>query len=126
MSEWLTTGEMIDKLKPGEVAESKPTEWCGAPVGSFRVTKTQNGAICFDDSGDYMPLNEFNMRLQWRILPKYVSFEEAKEAFKQGKTICCHLEKEVCRYSPDSVDIYSQVDAPSWYEILEGKWTIEE
>jgi hypothetical protein len=125
MSEWLTTGEMIDKLKPGEVAESKPTEWCGTPVDSFRVIKTQNGAICFDDSDDYMPLNEFNMRLQWRILPRYVvSFEEAKEAFKQGKTICCYIENQKITYSPDSVDINSPVDAPSWYEIFEGQWTI--
>lgn len=87
MSEWLTTGEMIDKLKPGEVAESKPTEWCGTPVGSFRVIKTQNGAICFDDSDDYMPLNEFNMRLQWRILPRYVNIEEAAKALMDRKTI---------------------------------------
>jgi hypothetical protein len=126
MSEWLTTGEMIDRLKVGEVAEgvdSLGKEYC--------VTKTEYGMSFCSSTGDTRGYLEFTLNknilgARWRIFPKYVSFEEAKEAFKQGKTICCHLEKEVCRYSPDSVDIYSQADAPSWYEILEGKWTIEE
>ena len=133
MSEWLTTGEMIDKLKPGEVAESKPTEWCGTPVGSFRVIKTQNGAICFDDSDDYMPLNEFNMRLQWRILPRYVTFDRAMKALAEGKTVWAWVdgEKRLCYW-------IDQESGKLWGMSAEGgmttvhnigffkDWTIEE
>jgi hypothetical protein len=129
MSEWFTFGQLLDKMQVGDIAESEEThqihyyikrgtdgffyEWMGKHVEDVNYF-------------DRAKLQECHLRCKWRILPRYVSFEKAKEVFRQGKTICCHLEKEVCRYSPDSVDIYSQADAPSWYEILEGKWTIEE
>jgi hypothetical protein len=130
MSEWLTTGEMVDRLKVGEVAECVNENY----KVMFKVTE---GLVYVDDDGKtkkklgldgkFIIANSvLKNQLRWRILPRYVSFEEAKEAFKQGKTICCYFEEGVNTYSPDSVDIYSEADAPSWYEIFEGKWTIEE
>jgi hypothetical protein len=120
MSKLLTTGQMIDRLKPGEVAESKNRKaYYDSNCQLIEESKATGEKRPFTIwSGDKSPI--------WRIIPRYVSFEEAKEAFKQGKTICCYIENKKITYSPDGVDIYSQVDAPSWYEIFEGEWTIED
>ncbi|UYL93736.1 hypothetical protein NIIg32_gp54 [Parageobacillus phage vB_PtoS_NIIg3.2] len=122
MSEWLTTWEMFSRLKDGEIAVSDDEK--------VRVRKfDRNSYYQVDREGNYLcqiTLTTSFVEKKWRILPKYISFEKAKEAFKQGKTICCHIENKTFTYSPDSVDIESQEDAPSWYEIFEGEWTIED
>lgn len=57
MSEWLTTGKMIDKLQVGEIAESKPMTWKGVMVKSKRVIKTEDGVIRFENSDDILCLD---------------------------------------------------------------------
>jgi hypothetical protein len=119
MSEWLTTGQMIDRLKVGEVAEARP--WDGMPIGKIRVTKTYDGAICFENSNDCLSLNQLNTSLQWRILPRYVSFEEAMKAFKEGKRVALYISgyKETFRLN-------EELDSLTLRDLIEGKWTIEE
>ena len=125
--EWLTTGQMIDQLKIGEIAIPDDDE-------NLAIKRIKEGFIWvnLNEHGQpiplqgYLKINHYTLNLKWRILPQYVSFEEAKEAFRQGKVVHCHIDDEVVTYSPNDVCLGSQVYAPSWHEILEGKWTIEE
>lgn len=128
MSEWLTIGQMIDRLEKDQVAETG---------NGFRVKRT-SGAIMFVDEhnqidrtmGDqgYLTLvNGYVLSTKWRILPNYVSFEEAMQALKEGKYVNW--------YSPDGGD--SVIFTPTDYfdeeetadfrfkELVEGKWTIK-
>jgi hypothetical protein len=77
MSEWLTTGEMIDQLKPGEIAIDD----------RGNVVKYIRGQLCWEN-GDLFYVNIDQKVLgKWRILPRYVSFEEAMKALMNGKTV---------------------------------------
>jgi hypothetical protein len=128
MSEWLTTGQMIDRLKVGEVAESKPMSWRGVIVNPKRVIK-DNGVIRFEDSDEILSLNAQIMDSQWRILPKYVSFEEAIKAYKEGKDITYHHNTE-SKYTFKHRYFISFnnlcLDSIGFHELIEGKWTIED
>jgi hypothetical protein len=98
MSEWLTTGEMIDRLKVGEVAVNQD---------GWKVTFGRKGDLLyFHESQEPDEENKFTMSLiflkkdRWRILPHYVSFEEAMKALMNGKTVWLWLgdEKEAGYY----------------------------
>jgi hypothetical protein len=62
MSEWLTIGQMIDRLKVGEVAEDSrqlmTASWDGGKL-KFKIIGSEF---------DYITLNDRNLR--WRIRPK--------------------------------------------------------
>jgi hypothetical protein len=127
MSEWLTTGEMIDRLKVGEVAESKSMSWRGVIVNSKRVIK-DNGVIRFEDSDEILSLNAQIMDSQWRILPKYVSFEKAYEAGKQGKVVNFHYKDGMIHrieHFDDSLD-ENGLSCYCLRELIEGDWSIED
>ena len=118
----LTTGQMIDKLKVGEVAEC-------VEKGITEVIRDDDGIWWYDKpSGikkSYMTLLSRNLDLKWRILPNYVTFEEAMQALKEGKKV------KVIYQKGDHDYIYSKnrdVDfrSTTWNELFEGKWTIEE
>jgi len=116
MSELLTTGQMIDRLKPGEVAESKNRKAyydsnCQLIVESKLTGEKEPFTIW---SGDKSPI--------WRILPKYVSFEEAMKAYAEGKTIRSYYNGESKTYNINDFDVLTiNVE-----RIRNGKWTIEE
>ncbi len=81
MSEWLTTGEMIDRLKPGEVAESKNRKAyydsnCQL-IEESKATGEKRPFIIW--AGGKSPI--------WRILPRYVTFDRAMKALTEGKTV---------------------------------------
>jgi hypothetical protein len=129
MSEWLTTGQMIDRLKVGEIAEGD--------VMKIRVTKTKVGSIADVDTGERLQLAFSVDNIKWRILPKYVSFEEAKVAYENGKIIGLHndnSERVTYFKKVNNEHLYSfnkenwsfSFVSLTWREILEGKWTIEE
>ena len=120
MTKLLTTGEMIDTLQVGEVAETQD---------GFKVTKRSSGAITWthdgDDSHNYLKINIVALDFKWRILPCYVSFDEAMEALKEGKPVALH------RYSMPEKTIFRH-----WYkletrndltfsDLFNGNWTIE-
>jgi len=137
MSEWLTTGEMIDRLKVGDVAEHN--------CANVRVY-FQDGKLKRDVSGtviDFL-IHENTPSVKWRILPKYVSFEEAMKAFVNGIKVKVELfeQKEVYEYQLiDGVfhyrnlkrgddEMYRASEASGigirGVFIAKGKWTIEE
>jgi hypothetical protein len=130
MSEWLTTGEMIDRLKVGEVAEgvdSLGKEYC--------VTKTEYGMSFCSSTGDTRGYLEFTLNknilgARWRILPRYVSFEEAMKALKEGKKVRFHVrEGKSIPFTSQSYleNIYSVHGCSlTWEYLFQDKWTIEE
>ena len=87
MTKLLTTGEMIDTLKVGEVAEGVH--------GYYQETKlrmTDHHEIVYargksSSANNFFELNAFSHKAKWRILPRYVSFDEAMEAFRERKTV---------------------------------------
>lgn len=130
--EWLTTGQMIDRLKVGEVAEIEKSLQHGCtdnhikidPEGTLRWYSAESERF-----GQPVTLDERYMKCSWRILPEYVSFEEARKAYKEGKTIECEYvgvvdgAKHSTKFSLEKDEYEGDL---SFYMIIEGKWTIEE
>ena len=128
----LSTGEMIDSLRSGEIAESA----CGSQRVKYSdplrmVYVNEDGSIDHGKgvNGYFHVFNDYIKKMKWRILPQYVTFEEAKKAYEEGKTIKCEY--------PGKFDgvIYCEtfnkrepedVEALSMYMITEGKWSVED
>lgn len=126
MSEWLTTGQMIDRLKVGEEAETHPDDIYVRVKrfedGIYRmyVVGGESTGIVEGDEGA-LRLYDVYINLRWRILPRYVSFEEAIKAYRDGKTIVLHLADKKYKYSK------SLVEEPFILRIfVNGYWTIED
>ena len=123
MGELLTTGEMIDRLKVGEVAEvaNKP----------FEQLETKGKTVAYDqqcikwqDSFQELFINSYTTKLMWTIRPKYVSFEEAMKAVSEGKTAVMHRwGKQKTYFNKDGAGAKVKYE---FNELLNGKWTIEE
>jgi hypothetical protein len=91
MSELLTTGELIDRLKVGEVAEAVKGMVKGWKVEKLPADDDFGERIVWKDvlgvDGKVVLLNENVINAKWRILPKYVSFDEAMKALMDRKTV---------------------------------------
>lgn len=116
MSEWLTTGAMIDRLKVGEVAESKNK-------GFIRVIKNENGSITHADVGGDLVIGDGIADCEWHILPNYVSFEEAMEALKGGKLVSFRHGNTKIFLTRKGGLLWTY--NLTWGELFEGKWIIE-
>ncbi|UAT29453.1 hypothetical protein K7T73_12670 [Bacillus badius] len=119
MSEWLTTGQMIDQLQVGERVEAED--------GSI-AEKLADGEIRWVDNGCVtVRMSAQNINSRWRILPQYVSFEEAIKARKEGKGIKLHRKNETTYISSGS----SMKLKDGWLahltldDLIKGDWTIE-
>lgn len=86
MTEWLTTGQMIDRLKVGEIAESDNPH-----PGDKKFAKISAGGLYYIEKGtrERFPFHVIDhyKTVKWRILPNYVSFDEAKTALEEGKKV---------------------------------------
>ncbi len=63
MSNWISTGAMIDSLQVGQVAEAKNSE--------FTVTRGESGQILVNNNPEYLyplSLNFKTLEQQWRIV----------------------------------------------------------
>ncbi|MGG3893160.1 hypothetical protein [Geobacillus stearothermophilus] len=125
MSEWLTTGQMIDRLKPGEIAESKNRKaYYDSNCQLIEESKATGEKRPFTIySGNKSPI--------WRILPRYVSFEEAVKALMNGKTVWLWQGDEKVGYYIDKESgklwaIVGDSTAPVEKIYFGEKWTIEE
>lgn len=131
MSEWLTTGQMIDRLKVGEVSYN---------MDGHYVKKNENGSLVYCDKNgiprsnfgsSVVFLNGFFLSAKWRILPKYVTFEEAMKALKDGKKVRFHVrDRDVIWWD---IDLYEERlfewfkdECLTYKDLLEGKWQIIE
>lgn len=83
MSEWLTTGQMIDRLKVGEIAEDKNGD---------KIFIEKDGSLRTLPNHQIVTMSDYTMLSKWRILPKYVTFSEAMKAIEEGKNVICHFE----------------------------------
>lgn len=118
MSELLSTGEMIDRLKVGEVAESD---------FSVRVTKNERGGIGKVGTPlENILMNGSYLKTKWRILPNYVSFSEAMEALKNGKRVTIEEfeDGDQWGFSPENYKDNRILEGYSLQELYEGKWSV--
>lgn len=130
MIEWMTTAEMLEKIlknKPFTVFESED---------GVRVAKNRFGAIKFCDEkgntfdGSVAHLTIEFLEAKWRILPKYVPFEEAMKALKHGKRVWLHVNKyKSILFTKNTYleNIYGVHGCSlNWESLFNGEWTIEE
>lgn len=123
MSEWLTIGQMIDKMKVGDVAECSSKRY---------VTLTEDGHMQFcDKNGNYKCFLSFhvtkpNRESKYRILHKFVTFEEAIKAFKEGKTIKSWTDNDYEIHYGEYLLNNLTEETITFNEILNAKWTIED
>lgn len=129
----LTTGQMIDQLKVGEIAEKE-----GFADNGFtqHVKRTVDGVQWCNPNGELYNEDRYHLNLngraisyKWRILPQYVSFEEAIQAFRERKTITYVFENERS-VSTSKVDLtqlqFSRFGPLTLRELINGKWLINE
>ncbi|MBP1971604.1 hypothetical protein J2Z83_003755 [Virgibacillus natechei] len=118
----LTTGEMIDKLKVGEVAENVN--------GTMQITKKPSGEfVHIDHPQGAMIVNERVSNTKWFILPNYVSFEEAMTALDNGKIVRISFSGTLVKVSQflSLKGIQEALGEPvGLLDLIDGKWTIEE
>ncbi|WP_409297719.1 hypothetical protein V1498_06720 [Peribacillus sp. SCS-26] len=144
MSEWLTTGQMIDQLNIGQVAKCLTKQ----PGIHKHVTRTEDDVKWCEADGtlnpDYLFLQMGGgaANFKWRILPKYVSFGEAMEALSKGKLVRAETTQEIFEYKIRDGDfLYRNITRGddmftlparksgigiNSFAVTEGKWTIEE
>jgi len=91
MSEWLTTGQMLDILKEGEIAEYKTKYGNGfvKKIGETIVYCEIDGEEIMKDEITFktVVLDKGIVNAKWRIIHKYVSFEEAMKALMNWKIV---------------------------------------
>lgn len=121
MGEWLTTGEMIDNLKDDEIAKSMDGEY---------EAYWHNGLLKFRDKhGDVQErIIKSDQERKWRIIPPYVSIEEAIQALKEGKEVEFHtMEGDRISFSKDSTLVfhYLNLKVSNFGELLENRWIIK-
>ncbi|WP_040985504.1 hypothetical protein [Oceanobacillus jeddahense] len=128
MSELLTTGQMIDRLKHGEIAVGEVSE-----LGTvIQVIKRESGGIKLleDGFGERTLMLDGGVvdSVKWRIEPNYVSFEEAVKAWKQGKRIKwispdrTHEKYIHTKNHDNPLTLYNL----TFRDLIEGSWEIKE
>jgi len=124
MGEWLTIWEMFSKLKDGEVAVSDDEKVRIMNFGEHTYYKV-------DQDGNYLcqiTLMPSLVARRWLILPRYVTFEKAYEAGKQGKVINFHANDGVIHrieHFDDSLD-ENGLSCYCLRELIEGNWSVED
>lgn len=137
MTERITTGQLVDKLKTGQKAKVVYD-----PRGQFEgdvVINNGNQFIWGNAEKTIFNIHDATIPLKWEIISspvKYISFEEAKEILRIGKKkVICHWNGYEHEYSKNEhghfvciIDGYGkqQDNRPTWEEICYGKWTIKE
>ncbi|WP_077621533.1 hypothetical protein [Sediminibacillus massiliensis] len=136
MDELLTTGQMIDRLKEGEIAECvNVPEREDLTENKKRVVK-RSRVFLWKDGLEFKITTFISDEARWRILPNYVSFEEAKAALEHGKHVVCEFldrryeyylnGSKVCSQAGSKADVANFNWFELWDQIFEGKWTIKE
>lgn len=124
MSEWLTTGQMIDRLKVGEVAEND----------SHCIERNDKGYFYTDGKGSISPYevtlsDGWFLKMKWKIRSKHITFEEALTAKEEGKTIILHFNGEKIYFHggmnfKTMLQSFKNVDSLCFDDLLKGKWTV--
>lgn len=120
MSKWLTTGQMIDQIKIGEIAMPEAK-------GELSVKRIDKGIFWLEKDGeceDQFQVNHNTISYKWRVLPRYVSFDVAMEALNRGKRVKFDTgvwfdKSDDLKDSIGNMHIY-------WSELLYRSWMIED
>lgn len=126
MSEWLTTTQMLDQLKEDEVAETFDVN--GNLYATVKKDHIGNFER-FDEDGfseGVLRLNKVMFNRYWRILPKYVSIEEAMKALKEGKVVTLETPYTTHSFSKENYFKAFVDKSISIAEFADGKWIIED
>lgn len=123
MSEWLTTGQMIDRLKVGEIARNDNG------INTIFVKKSETRGIYKCNEQGVAKESAFLVASfvdsKWRILPKYATFGEAMISLSGNKMVYFHPKTN----ESISVNKYSTLQGwlsnYTWEQLIEGNWTIE-
>jgi hypothetical protein len=126
MSEWLTTGQMIDeiyKLDPFVVYESEDGN---------KVAQNASGELKYCDEKGNTKYGSVLLQdvifCKWKLLPNYVSFEEAMKALSDEKTVRYHYQlggkNTYLRLSIETKPSYFNNET-YWDDLVNGNWTIE-
>lgn len=130
MSEWLTTGQLIDKLKIGEVAV--PDNKLYLPVKRVAEGIIWVNPKTYEQSEvhqDFFRVTGSTMSIRWKIIPRYVDFYTAMRAYEKGKDIVYHhSEDKTYTFTNGLHSIFYRLfeDSISLHELIRGKWTIIE
>lgn len=120
MSEWLTTGQMIDIAINGGILESKDGLEARWDFMSGMVVNYRGGGW-----EDWKFTNQDKTR-EWRLIPAHVSFEKAMIAYREGKRIVSYpLEQSALHVASFCIDDRGDNFATDKERITKGKWAIE-
>lgn len=126
------TWEVIKMLEENPKLKFEAAE----ELGEEKTISIKNNRICWGGK-DRFPLYVLigKKATEWTLVQEPVSFMEAVKAYGKGKTINCECQNDVFHYIPK----YAEEDQANWndllangefqitsYEILNGKWYIEE
>lgn len=131
----LSTGQMIEQLRVGDEAEYKYSD----KMVDYHliVQKLASGAIVVVKNGDHkayigqeLVLNAKVMSYTWTLYSKYVSFYEAMKAHEQEKKTITYHQSDELKYTFVHELVTGQFEGLSndnlcLYELIEGKWTID-
>ena len=130
MNEWMTTGEMIDRLRVGQVAE--PND----PMYS-RVKNFGDDGLRWVDSDkevskawfeSFRLTNHINT-LKWKIISEYVTFEKAMLALKNGDDVTCYVDEqgyvEFNKHS-ELIELHHEWSFISFLDLINGNWIVNE
>ena len=127
----LSTGEMIDSLRVGEKAEvAKYPPY----VLNFREDAyvINDGSRFLWDDGDQFMINSSTKNIKWRIIPQFVSFQEAMKEIRKGKTAFLHndrLSDEPIPFDDEDATFelkHHKISNYSLKELINGNWSVEQ
>ncbi|TVX85980.1 hypothetical protein [Paenibacillus agilis] len=115
-----TTAEMVERIDIAQKAEMIE------PVQDIIVQRKSEGIVVLKDAmstkhiGQWLPLSHTVLGAKWVLERKEIPFLRAVELIRQGRTVSCEYDgRPPVVY--DSLD-----DLIHLYEIVEGKWYLED
>lgn len=133
MGELLTTGQMIDRLKVGQIAEIVECKY-NTRFHRTKVKRNNSGHLVYSEKLPHkwddtpIQMTDLVFKCKWRILPDYVSFEEAMQAVREGKQVAYHVRRDhsIIIDSTTFVQIFEEEDGLTFSDLLMDGWTIQD
>lgn len=120
MSEWITTGRMMEVLEEDERAETEKGDEMFWEDGTL-VVVTKLGHR-------YTHIKKGLMNILWRKTPDYVSFIEAMRALEHGETITLHKHNAICEFnSADNIKVIDRFGpCATFSDFVYANWSIKD
>ncbi|WP_200760494.1 hypothetical protein [Effusibacillus dendaii] len=115
--------EIISVLKPGQKAKAVNRHNFVIERSCAGIKDVSFGGL---DDPEYVTLSPIFFSTKWQILPRYVSFEEALKAYKEGKTIRVEWSHDEDPNDWEMFKDFPHNSQVSFYQIIHGRWSIVE